>query len=406
VVLAAVALSLGALLGTPAAAGPGRPRAGSATRLSTPVARAEPASEARDESAAGRRSCRVTAALSSWPLSRLAAQTIAVPAQEGAVAAVAREARAAFGGVVLFGASAPAGLGSGLAALRRDVPERLGLLVMTDEEGGGIQRMADLVGNLPWPSEMGATMTPGQIQALTRSVGSKLVRSGVNVDLAPVLDVDGRAVLPNKADPDGFRSFSGTTSVVSADGVAYLRGLVQAGVVPVAKHFPGLGGASGNTDFGPASTLPWSTLRSVALPPFEAAIKAGVPAIMVSNARVPGLAQVPAGLSYEVVTGQLRGALGFKGLILTDSLSALSISAMRLSVPEAAVEALEAGDDMILYNSTGSASKDLTLASGTDRAIVAAVASKRLSKAALVAAAAQVLAAKRVDVCSLPARGA
>jgi len=397
VVLAALAATCA---GGPALVGPSRHVRSAITRLAggkTGTARAAGALRATTP---GRSACTVTTVLSSWPLTRLAAQTIVVPAHEGDVAAVAPEAREAFGGVILFGSSAPADLGSGLAALRRVVPYHLGLLVMTDEEGGGIQRMANLVGNMPWPSQMGATMTPGQIRALTRSIGSKMSRAGVNVDLAPVLDVDGRAVFPGKTDPDGFRSFSGTTSVVSADGVAYLRGLMQGQVLPVAKHFPGLGGASGNTDDGPASTLPWATLQRVALPPFEAAIKAGVPAIMVSNARVPGLTRVPASLSYEVVTRQLRDGLGFKGLIVTDSLSVPSISALGLSVPQAAVEALEAGDDMILYNPTRTASRDLALANGIDRAIVAAVDAKRLSKAALVAAAAQVLAAKKLDACS------
>ena len=397
VVLAALAATCA---GGPALVGPSRHVRSAITRLAGRKTGTACAAGALRATTPGRSACTVTTVLSSWPLTRLAAQTIVVPAHEGDVTAVAPEAREAFGGVILFGSSAPADLGSGLAALRRVVPYHLGLLVMTDEEGGGIQRMAKLVGNMPWPSQMGATMTPGQIRALTRSIGSKMSRAGVNVDLAPVLDVDGRAVFPGKTDPDGFRSFSGTMSVVSADGVAYLRGLMQGQVLPVAKHFPGLGGASGNTDDGPASTLPWATLQRVALPPFEAAIKAGVPAIMVSNAWVPGLTRVPASLSYEVVTRQLRDGLGFKGLIVTDSLSVPSISALGLSVPQAAVEALEAGDDMILYNPTRTASRDLALANGIDRAIVAAVDAKRLSKAALVAAAAQVLAAKKLDVCS------
>src|ERR1019366_10710107 len=123
-------------------------------------------------------------------------------------------------------------------------------------------------------------------------------------------------------DPDGYRSFGGSVPVVSTDGEAFAAGLVAAGVIPVVKHFPGLGGSTGNTDYGPASTLPWSVLKASALHTFEGAINHGLPAIMVSNARVPGLSTLPASLSAAVMTGALRNWLHFKGLVMTDSLTA------------------------------------------------------------------------------------
>jgi beta-N-acetylhexosaminidase len=272
---------------------------------------------------------------------------------------------------------------------------------MTDEEGGGVQRMANLVGNMPWAAQMGATMTPAQIEALAKSVGTKMAQNGVNMDLAPVLDVDGRAVEPGQQDPDGFRSFSGKTSVVTADGVAFMEGIRAGGVVPVVKHFPGLGGVSQNTDDGPANTLPWPTLQKVALPPFEAAIAAGAPAVMVSNAMVPDFTSLPAALSSKMVTGELRDTLGFKGLIVTDSLSAGAIAdpPLSLSVPQATVDALEAGDDMVLFGSTGTTSGDLAVAASTSNAIVAAVNDNSLPKVELVSAVAQVLTAKKIDLC-------
>jgi beta-N-acetylhexosaminidase len=347
--------------------------------------------------------CTQTNALDTWSLQRLADQTIVFPAEEADVLAAAGAARDGYGGMILFGTSAPTDLGSQLATLRSDVPDHLGFIVMTDEEGGGVQRMANLVGSMPWASQMGATMSPGQIEALAHAVAGKLLGSGVNMDLAPVLDVDGRAVEPGRQDPDGFRSFSGSTSVVSADGVAFMEGMVDSGVVPVVKHFPGLGGVSENTDYGPAWTLPWSTLVKVALPPFEAAIAAGATAVMVSNARVPGFTSLPASLSPRVVTDELRGTLGFKGLIVTDSLSAGAIEdpPLSLSVPDAVVDALVAGDDMVLFNSTGTTSGDLALAASASNDIVAAVNSGVLAKSALVNAAAHVLATKKVNLCSL-----
>jgi beta-N-acetylhexosaminidase len=348
--------------------------------------------------------CTNAAVLDTWPLQRLADQTIVFPAEETDVPAVAQAAKDGYGGIILFGTSAPSDLGSQLAALRSEVPGRLGLVVMTDEEGGGIQRMANLVGSMPWAAQMGKTMTSAQIEALAESVGSKMAANGVDMNLAPVLDVDGRAVEPGEQDPDGFRSFSGTTSVVSADGTAFMQGMRAGGIVPVVKHFPGLGGVSENTDDGPAHTLPWTTLEKVALPPFEAAIKAGAPALMMSNASVPGFTPLPASLSSKMVIGEVRGALGFKGLIVTDSLSAGAIAdpPLSLSVPQASVDALEAGNDMVLYGSTGSTSGDLSIAASTSNAIVAAVNSGHLRKSELVNAVAQALTAKKIELCAAP----
>lgn len=347
--------------------------------------------------------CSNSTVLAGWSLARLINQTIVIPADETDVGALTPAARAGYGGAILFGASAPSDLGIQLHRLREEVPGHLGLLVMTDEEGGGIQRMANLVGSMPWASQMGATMTPSQIEALARRVGSKMARYGVDVDLAPVVDVDGRAVQPGAADPDGFRSFSGDVTKVEADGVAFLRGLMETGVLPVVKHFPGLGGASGNTDDGPADTLPWSRLLTEAVPPFEAAIKAGVPVVMVSNAVVPGLTgATPASLSYAAVTEELRDRLGFEGLIITDSLSAGAIldAPLSLTVPRASVEALEAGDDMVLFGPTGSMAGDLAVAAAIRTAALSAVAAGHLSRGDLEKAAAHVLTAKAVELCA------
>jgi beta-N-acetylhexosaminidase len=248
---------------------------------------------------------------------------------------------------------------------------------------------------------MGAHWGTARITRVAESVGRNMLRNGVNMDLAPVLDVDGRAVEPGAQDPDGFRSFSGKTSVVSADGVAFMQGMVAGGVVPVVKHFPGLGGVSQNTDDGPAHTMAWPILEKVALPPFEAAIKGGAPAVMVSNASVPKFTELPASLSPGMVTRELRKDLGFKGLILTDSLSAGAITdpPLSLSVPEAAVDALVAGDDLVLYGLSDSTSQDLATAAATTNAIVAAVGDGKLSKTQIVDAVAQVLAAKKVNLC-------
>ncbi|MEU9212002.1 glycoside hydrolase family 3 N-terminal domain-containing protein [Streptomyces sp. NPDC048415] len=353
-------------------------------------------SPARDLTAAAT-ACTNSTKLAGWSNRRLAMLTIAVPVSETSVSDVTSEVSAGAGGVLLFGSKAPSDLGSRLTTLKSHVPGHLGLLVMTDEEGGGIQRMANLVGSLPWPAYMGTHWTPAQIQQNVTKVATKMAAAQVNMDLAPVVDVDGRNVAPSRTNPDGWRSFSGSTSVVSKAGVAYMNGLRAGGVIPVVKHFPGLGGSSYNSDFGPARTLPWSTLQQVGIPPFTAAINAGAPAIMVSNNIVPGLGTNPASLSPTVISYELRGKLGFKGLVVTDSLSAKAISAAGFSVPAAAVQALRSGADMVMFDLGGNAgSQTSSIAS----AITNAVAGGHLARSRLIDAAGHVLAVRHVNLCS------
>jgi beta-N-acetylhexosaminidase len=223
--------------------------------------------------------------------------------------------------------------------------------------------------------------------------------SGVSVDLAPVLDVDGRRVLPGATDPDGLRSFGGTESVVAADGAAFSAGLIAAGTIPVVKHFPGLGSSSGNSDNGPSATLPWPTLKATALHPFEVAIANGAPAVMVANAHVPGLTPLPASLSPRVLRGVLRQMLGFKGLIVTDSLTAGAISAAHLSPEAASAAAIENGADLVLLGAQTSVAKDIVLADRTSNAVVLAVQHGSLARATLQDAVAHILNAKALLHC-------
>ncbi|WP_316744470.1 glycoside hydrolase family 3 N-terminal domain-containing protein [Streptomyces sp. MK7] len=400
--VAAVLLAgCGAGAGTPKATGhssgpgvsPAPPAASSASR----PAKTPHTSLAPDLSAtATAKACTNSSKLAGWSNRRLAMLTIAVPVSETSVSDATSEVSAGAGGVLLFGSKAPSDLGARLTTLKSHVPGHLGLLVMTDEEGGGIQRMANLVGSLPWAAYMGAHWTPAQIQQNVAKVATKMAAAQVNMNLAPVVDVDGRNVAPSKTNPDGWRSFSGNTTVVSKAGVAYMNGMRAGGVIPVVKHFPGIGGSTYNSDFGPARTLPWSTLQKVAVPPFTAAIKAGAPAIMVANNIVPGLGTNPAGLSPTAI-GELRGKMGFKGLVLTDSLSAKAISAAGFSVPAAAVQALRSGADMVLFDLKGNVSSQT---SSIATAITNAVTGGHLSRSRLIDAAGHVLAVRHVNLCS------
>jgi beta-N-acetylhexosaminidase len=245
---------------------------------------------------------------------------------------------------------------------------------------------------------MGKNLTAAQITTVAKRVGLSMKAAGVNTDLAPVLDVDGRAVAPGATNPDGYRSFSGVPAIAARDGVAFLNGLRQAGVTSVVKHFPGLGGSTGNTDYGPAATLPWATLKKNGLIPFEDAVGAGATAVMVSNATVPGLSSLPSSIS-PVVIQVLRQQVGFSGLIVTDSLGAGALSALHLSIPAASARALEAGADLVLGGSPASSAASLQLANETSMAIQSAVIAGTLPQTTIESAAAQVLASENQLSC-------
>ena len=330
--------------------------------------------------------------VSSWSLTRVVRETVVVSAQATSLASLRAAAAQGYGGFILFGASAPTSLPATLASLRGLEPDHLTPVIMSDDEGGGIIRFSNLVGQWPWPQVMGATMSLAQIRATGERVGAAMARAGLNTDLAPVADVDGRAVVPGQGDPDGFRSFGASPAKDAADVVAFASGLAAAHVLAVVKHFPGLGGTSPDTDFGPAATKPWSVLQSSGLVPFRAAIAAGADAVMMSNA------SLPAGISSAAVKA-LRQQLGFRGLIMTDALGAGAISARHLSIAQAAVAAIGAGVDEVLGSNPSTPAQALQTASLMTAAIFNAVTGHVLTRAQVVAAAAQVLAATNTLSC-------
>lgn len=339
--------------------------------------------------------CSPEALLDNWSISSRAAQLIIVPAQEDNVGTATPEVAMGAGGIILFGSQAPTSLRLNITTLDQSALGGIKPLVMTDEEGGEIQRMANLVGNMPWPRTMTSSMSLSEVQSLATTTATKMRASGVTMDLAPVLDLSDSPG-PNAQYPDGPRSFSTNPSIATSYGLAFAQGLEAGGVIPVVKHFPGLGQATGNTDDEEASVPAVPILQQSALLPFQAAIEGHLPAIMVSNASITGLTNgQPASLSSAAITGLLRDKLGFSGLVMTDSLSALSISDMGYSVPQAAVAAIAAGADMIMYNSDNPL---LTFTQTLD-AIVSAVASGTIPTSRFNYAVEKVLAIKGVNVC-------
>jgi beta-N-acetylhexosaminidase len=214
-------------------------------------------------------------------------------------------------------------------------------LVMVDQEGGDIRTVAHVGPQSGQPFQG----SPSSVRRAALGAGRGLHAAGVNVNLAPVADV------PRPGSVMATRSFAGDERGIAARTRASIRGLRDAGVAATAKHFPGLGGATVNTDDGPA-TVEVPIDRD--LVPFRAAVDEGVPLVMLSHASYPELdTRRIASQSRPIVTGLLRERLGFDGVIVTDSLEAEAVLA-RSGVADAAERSIRAGADLILM--TGSAS--------------------------------------------------
>jgi beta-N-acetylhexosaminidase len=224
------------------------------------------------------------------------------------------------------------------------------LLVTVDQEGGLVKR-------LPGPPKPSAQAIgargAGFAERIGRATGESLHSMGVNVDLAPVLDL-GR---PGRAIQEEGRTFARTPSDVSQIGVGFARGLAAGGVAATAKHFPGLGAARINTDNAVQRIrLPAERLRGADEQPFATFAGAGGPMVMLSTAIYPSLSGKPAALSRAIATGELRERLGFQGVSITDALG--SVSARAVGGPaRTATAAAAAGTDLVLFTDLGSAAK-------------------------------------------------
>ena len=255
-------------------------------------------------------------------------------------------------GVILFAANTAdiSALRAATAAMQRAAraaPGHLPLLILTDQEGGQVRRLP----GAPAQSEkqIGASADPAAAASgAGRAAAENLRADGVNVNLAPVLDVYRRA---GDFDDQYGRSYSDRAAVAAAAGAAFVRAQQTGGVAATAKHFPGLGAAASaqNTDLGPVTLDPSAAqLRGSDEAPFRAAIRAGVKLVMLSWATYPALdADHPAGLSSAIIERELRTRLNFAGVTITDAISAGALSADG-SIGRRSVLASQAGEDLIL----------------------------------------------------------
>lgn len=273
------------------------------------------------------------------------------------------------------------------------------LLIAVDQEGGVVARIEEGVTPLPSALAFCAAGSAADCEVLTRIANEELHTLGFNVNFAPVLDVNN-----NRHNPViGVRAFGETVAEVCEYGLAAMRGVQSAGIAATAKHFPGHGDTAVDSHLGlPRVPHARTRLDAVELAPFRAAIAAGVDAIMSAHVVFPAIepdTDIPSTLSSAVLTGLLRGELGFDGVIFTDCLEMAAI-ADGSGVVEGAVRAFNAGADVLLVSHR----EDRQLA--VIEALVAAVEKGEISEERIDASLVRILALKQkyrmAGWCGLP----
>ncbi|WP_063565675.1 beta-N-acetylhexosaminidase [Paenibacillus sp. O199] len=234
-----------------------------------------------------------------------------------------------------------------IAAEAGDLP----LMISVDQEGGMVARIdKEGVTQVPGNMALGATGNPDYTLECAQILGQELKSIGIDMNLAPVLDVNNNVLNP----VIGVRSYGENAESVASHGAAAIKGYQSRGVAATAKHFPGHGDTAVDSHLGMV-TVPHerNRLDEVELLPFHRAIEAGVDAIMTAHVIFPAIEPepIPATLSRKVLTGLLREEMGFDGIIITDCLEMHAIS-KPYGVAEAAIRAVEAGADLILVSHT------------------------------------------------------
>ncbi|MGW4644726.1 glycoside hydrolase family 3 protein [Sphaerisporangium sp. NPDC004334] len=283
------------------------------------------------------------------------------------------------GGVVLFARNISEDTPRLVRRLREENPQ---VIVAVDEEGGTVTRLEAATGS-SWPGNaaLGVLDDPATTEATGREIGLLLAEAGITLDYAPDVDVN--------ADPAnpviGIRSFGADAGLVARHSAAWVTGLQSTGVAACAKHFPGHGDTVTDSHLAlPTVHASRDLLERRDLPPFRAAIAAGVRAVMCGHLMVPALdPALPATLSRRVLTGLLRLELGFTGVTVTDAIEMKAVAAL-LPPPEIAVRALAAGADAICVGASTPGGENVTaLREGIVRAVhEGALPEARLAEAA------------------------
>ncbi|MBN2401650.1 MAG: beta-N-acetylhexosaminidase [Spirochaetes bacterium] len=259
------------------------------------------------------------------------------------------------GGIILFGFNI--GSAKELKKYVHDMQQtavekyNIPLFISIDQEGGRVKRIKDGVTQFPGNMAFGVVNNDSMTYDAARITGIELGNLGVNMNLAPAIDVNNNPLNP----VINTRSFGSNVKIVTRLGSAYIKGLQKSGCIAVGKHFPG----HGDTDKDSHVTLPVihydiDRLRKIELPPFIKAIDSGVEAIMTAHISFPKILNdnIPATLSKKFLTDILRGEMHFNGLIITDDMEMNAVSKM-MDLGEGAVKSILAGTDMILISTHG-----------------------------------------------------
>ena len=308
--------------------------------------------------------------------------------------------RLAPGGVFLTGrsakgVSATAAVASTVQRLGTRASGGAGMFVATDQEGGQVQVLSGPgFARIP-PATTQGTWSPEALQAAATGWGRELRAAGINVNLAPVLDVYRQ---PGNFIDEFQRSYSSNAGTVAKLGAAFISAQQRVGVAATAKHFPGLGSAtrSQNTDVVPVTLrTSLATLRAVDEAPYVSAIAAGVKLVMTSWAVYPALdPHRPAGLSPTIIQNELRGRLGFRGVTITDGIDAGALAPFG-GVGNRAVLAASAGADLILCATTNPDDNTPAIGVAARNAIASALAHHRLSTPGAEQGAGRILALRK-----------
>jgi beta-N-acetylhexosaminidase len=298
-------------------------------------------------------------------------------------------------GSVIFGADSKGGIAGAhqvsaavQALTSPSATDGVRFFVAANQEGGEVQALTGPgISDIPSALDQGSVAS-GALTSMAAQWGRQLRAAGVNLNLAPVMDVVPAATAAGNA-PIGAldREYGHDAATVSAHGVAFLRGMASAGIATSAKHFPGLGRVTGNTDFTSSVVDDETTSSGADLQTYQAAVDANVPMVMVALATYTRIdPHELAVFSPTIVTGLLRKKMGFRGTILSDD---MGVAAAVGSIPagQRAISFVAAGGDLITTES-------LPVADEMDAALVSRVGSDAAFRDTVDAAALQVLTTK------------
>ncbi len=298
-------------------------------------------------------------------------------------------------GSVIFGADSKGGISGARqvadavqALTSKQVTAGVRFFVAANQEGGQVQALTGPgISGIPSALDQGA-LRPSALTSMATAWGRQLRAAGVNLNLAPVMDVVPAGTERGNA-PIGAldREYGHDASTVTAHGVAFLRGMASAGVATSAKHFPGLGRVAGNTDFTSSVVDTVTTASGADLQTYQAAIDSGAPMVMVALATYTRIdPKELAVFSPTIIEGLLRKKMGFRGTILSDDMG-VAAAVEKVAPGTRAVGFVAAGGDLITTES-------LPVADAMDTALLSRAGADASFRSEVDAAALQVLTTK------------